>query len=100
MNKERMRKKFMEVSRSQLRLNIAMNALDEMVEAMPSVTAWRGWRYPGWTDEEILLFRDWVYMHGGYRRSFKNKKASTTLLPRTESPEERTRSSLKEASKA
>tara|TARA_Y100001938_G_scaffold101694_1_gene138971 strand:- start:137 stop:421 length:285 start_codon:yes stop_codon:yes gene_type:complete len=89
MNKERMRKKFMEISRTQLRMNIAMRCLDEMVEAMPERTAWRGWRYEGWSDEEILLFRDWVYMHGGYRSHQKNKKASTTLLPRSRSSLER-----------
>ncbi len=97
MNKDKMREKFMEITRSQLRMNIAMNALDEMVEVMPSVTAWRGWRYAGWTDEEILLFRDWVYMHGGYRRYQKNKKASTTLLPRTESPIGREKTVVHEA---
>ena len=80
MNKDKLKEKFMEVSRTQLRLNIAMNCLDEMVEAMPQRTAWRGWRYNGWTDEEVLLFRDWVYMHGGYRRK-KNKKPPTTLPP-------------------
>ena len=78
MNKDKLKKKFMEVSRTQLRLNIAMCCLDEMAEALPRVTAWRGWRYNGWTDEEVLLFRDWVYMHGGYR-SKKNKKPPTTL---------------------
>ena len=80
-DKDKIQKKFHEVNTSQLRINIAMNALDEMLEAMPKVTAWRGWRYPGWTDEEIIFFRDLLYMHGGYRRYRKNKKPPTTLLP-------------------
>ena len=99
-DKDKIQKKFREITVTQLRINIAMNALDEMLEAMPKVTAWRGWRYPGWSDEEIVYFRDLLYMHGGYRRYRKNKKPPTTLLPRTESPEERTSNTPTQATKA
>lgn len=99
-DKDKIQKKFREITVTQLRINIAMNALDEMLEAMPKVTAWRGWRYPGWSDEEIIFFRDLLYMHGGYRRYRKNKKPPTTLLPRTESPEERTSNTPTQATKA
>lgn len=99
-DKDKIQKKFREITVTQLRINIAMNALDEMLEAMPKVTAWRGWRYPGWSDEEIVFFRDLLYMHGGYRRYRKNKKPPTTLLPRTESPEERTSNTPTQATKA
>ena len=98
-DKDKIQKKFREIAVTQLRINIAMNALDEMLEVMPKVTAWRGWRYPGWSDEEIVYFRDLLYMHGGWRRYRKNKKAPTTLLPRTESPEERTINALTQATK-
>ena len=81
-DKDRIQKKFREIAVTQLRINIAMNALDEMLEAMPRVTAWRGWRYPGWSDEEIVYFRDLLFMQGGWRRYKKNKKSPTTLLPR------------------
>ena len=81
-DKDKIQKKFHEIAGTQLRINIAMNALDEMLEAMPKMTAWRGGRYPGWSDEEIIFFRDLLYMHGGWRRYRKNKKSPTTLLPR------------------
>jgi len=81
MNREKIKAKFREVSKHQLRINIVMKALDEMVEIMPEKTAWRGWRYSDWTDEEILFFRDLIYMNGGWRR-YKNKKPPTSPLPR------------------
>ena len=83
-DKAKLKEKFMQVSYSQHRINITMHCLDKMLLVMPEQTAWRGWRYKGWSDEEIVFFRDWLYMHGGWRR-YENKKAPTTLLPRTES---------------
>ena len=89
-DKKKVQAKLRERMRSQLLVNITMRCLDGMLAGDPQFSAWRGWRYAGWTDEELEFFRDCLFMLGGWKRykseawKEKNKKAyypGTTLPP-------------------
>ena len=65
---KKIHKKLRECVTSQHRINIFQLALDEALELAPVQSPWIRWRLPEWTDEEVRVFRDMLFMLGGWKR--------------------------------